>query len=289
MQTQTQKQLNTIDDGFRHVHKEIDKSKKTITHYISSSDSNRYGQVLPVNGFDETEYRKNPLVYFNHGADDVLGTLTAQQKLEFLIGKNLWTKVDKENYLMVKTEFRSDKSNDFAMDVFDLNVSGDLNSWSKYWYPISEPYMKDGFMKVDSWGIYEYSSVFIPVDSNAVNDLSINKNMLEMVHSDRMKNFLSKNVVDKTVDINLQELIKSLQQEINSIKESNKNNLTIDEVDKKISKYITQYNSTLKENLLGIVGDSVASSIIEKLQLNKLEEVIEAKVVGAIRTITGKL
>lgn len=272
-----------IDDGFRHVHKEIDSTKKTITHYISSSDSNRYGQVLPVEGFDETEFRKNPVVYFNHGADDLFGTLTAQQKLEFLIGKNLWTKVDKGNYLMVKTEFRN---SDFAMDVFNLNESGDLNSWSKYFYPITEPQYKDGFMTIDKWGIYEYSSVFIPVDANATNDLSQNKNMLEMVSTDRMKNFLAKHTTEKVIDVNVQELIKPLQEEINSLKEKSEKAITNEQINKLMLDSFKQYNKQLSEMIPGIVGGKIVDAL-NKIGLNNLDSVIDGKVAGAIRKVTG--
>lgn len=278
--------FNTVDDGFRHVKKEMNDKEKSITHYISSGDSNRYGQILPIEGFQENEYRKNPIVMFQHGTSDMFVTTPAKEQLDFLIGKNLWTKPD-GNYLLVKTQFAD---TELANDIYMLNKGGFLNAWSKYWYPISDPEYKDGFLHVAEWGIYEYSSVLVPVDSNAVNDLDVNKNMLSMVHSDKMKNFLVKNTVEKTVEVNLQELIKPLQEEINLVKESAKNNNENlkKEIDHKILNSIKVYNKTLLDTVPGIVGDKIVDAF-NKNGLNNIDNKIKTIVAGAIKDVMGRV
>lgn len=286
MKNQLQHNFRTVDDGFRHVHKEMNDKDRTIKHYISSGDSNRYGQILPIEGFQENDYRKNPIVMFQHGTSDFFTTTPAMDQLEFVIGSNLLMHKE-SNYLLGTTKFRK---GDVADDVYEGYKMGWLNAWSKYWYPISEPEFKDGFLTVNQWGIFEYSSVLIPVDANAVTDLDANKNMLSIVKSQVMKNMLSKNILDKSVDVEIEKLIQPLKDQINSLKDEHEKykKEVSKEINDQIFNSIKLYNKQLSETLPGIVGDKIITQL-NKIGINNLDNVIDNKVAGAIRKVTGIL
>lgn len=294
-----QNQINTVDEALRHNFQEIDKDNRRINHYVSSGSANRYGQILPIEGFDETGFRKNNVVLFQHGTSDTIVTTPAKDQLDFIIGKNLlFTK--KNNYLMASTQFRKEGQSQVADDVYNMNTEGFLNAWSKYWYPIPSfdnvQQNKDGTITVDKWGMYEYSSVIVPVDENAVNNLEITKNMLSVAKSDLMKNFLSKQAVENKIDKSItfggdpngfiagSDPLDDLKDELAEIK---KNSLTIEQVNEQTLKILKQYNSKLRNTLLEIVGDTVAQSLNQSI--NNLDSIIDNKVVGAIRKVTGRL
>lgn len=295
------KNLITVDEGYKHVYKEINDKDKTITHIISSGDSNRYGQVLPIDGFNENEYRKNPIVMFQHGTNDMFTTTPARDQLEFIIGSNEWLKPKNENYLMAKTKFRS---GDLASDIYEGYKNGWLNAWSKYWFPISEPIYKDGFLTVEEWGIYEYSAVFVPVDSNAVTDLDVTKNFLSSARSQILKNVLSKNAVDKTMELEIDKIIQPFKNELDLLKKeidqlSNEAKNTGDENKKLINQLkkdiegstfetLKQYNKKLSETIPEIVGDKIVDSL-NKIGLNNFDSIIDNRIAGAIRKITGRV
>ena len=304
-------EIKKVDYGFKKVHKEINDTDKTIKHFISSGDSNRYNQVLKIDGFNEIEYRKNPVVMFQHGVDDFMTTTPAMDQLDFIIGSNNYLTKD-GNYLLAHTKFRKSKT---AEDIFEGYKNGWLNAWSKYWFPISEPYMENGFMVVDNWGIFEYSSVIIPVDSNAVTDLEANKNFLSVVKSDLVKNVLSKNIFIETTDQEINKLLDPIRTEIKNFNDqSNKLNDEIQELKKGLNEdkikrmiddeiknsknefkkdlsneifiNIKRYNNQLSDSLPGIVGNKVVEQL-NKIGINNLENVINDKIAGAIRKVMG--
>lgn len=291
---QLHKNLITIDEGYRHVYKEINDKDKTVTHIISSGDSNRYGQVLPIAGFDENDYRKNPVVMFQHGTSDMVVTTPARDQLEFVVGSNEWLKPKDGNYLLAKTKFRNSA---LASDIYEAYKNGFLNAWSKYWFPISEPIYKDGFLTVDQWGIYEYSAVIIPVDANAVTDLDTTRNFLSSASSPILKNFLTKNLVDGATNLEIDILLKPLRDELNELKEMNKRsgeNLTetLNKLKKEIEdrnfESLKLYNKKLSETLPEIVGAKVVDAI-NKTGMNNLDQYVDGRIAGAIRKITGRV
>ena len=165
-----QKPIRPLFSLLRNSVQEIDEQKKTITHYISCGEPNDYRQVLTPAGYDDTRFRKNPIVLFQHGLNDFFSTTPARTQLDFVLGRN--TKISMEgNYLKAETEFRTDENAAFASDVYNLYKLGFLNGWSKWFFPVSEPRTggngSDGYTYYDKWGIYEYSAVFVPVDGDA--------------------------------------------------------------------------------------------------------------------------
>lgn len=273
---------------FQNVYSETDKSKKTITHYITSGDPNRYNQVCSISGYDDTDYRKDPIVLFNHGDADILGTLPAVNVLDFLIARNQWV-VGDGNLLKVKTEMRN---SDLANELFELYDNKFLNSWSKHFFPISAPREYDGKVYYDSWGMYEYSACFIPVDNNATTLGTSLENMARLVKSPLLRNAVDNLLIKNKIetDADTQKLINEIKT-INEAFESFKNDFSQyktnaeKEKNESIKNAINQYNQIMSKKILEIVGN--VNSIADTVK--NMPQLVTNCVAGAIRKAQGKL
>ena len=58
------KALNFLDCG--HVEKEISANERSITQYVSTHSVDRDNDIVLAKGIDLKNYRKNPVVLFNH-------------------------------------------------------------------------------------------------------------------------------------------------------------------------------------------------------------------------------
>lgn len=171
---------------------EVNQSGKTIRHYISASEPNDYGQVLDPAKYVDKRYRNNPVVLFQHGTSDYMTTTSVSEQLKFLIGNNnkLYTEqVNGVNYLFAETAI--DEDSEEAMDIFRLYAKKFLHAWSKWFFPIGKVSYDEtnNHIIYDTWGIYEYSAVYIPVDGLAVGNETY-ENAMHEVHSDFAKNML---------------------------------------------------------------------------------------------------
>ena len=144
----------------RTVTKEIDSDALTITHYISTSSPDRYGEIMKPKGCDFSGCRKNPVVFFGHRSRDLP------------IAKNEKIIIDESGVLAV-TKF---DTSDFAKEIFRLNSEGFLNSWSIGFVPKKMKSQKlnindkeQDYMCIEEWELLEYSSVPIPANPDAVN------------------------------------------------------------------------------------------------------------------------
>ncbi len=155
--------------------KEIDTDALTITHYISTSTPDRYGEIMKPEGCDYSGYRKNPVVFFGHRSRDLP------------IAKNEKIVIDDSGVLAV-TKF---DTSEFAKEIFRLNAEGFLNSWSIGFVPKK---MKNQKLKVndkeqdyrciEEWELLEYSSVPIPANPDAVNL------MMKEIKSEKVKEII---------------------------------------------------------------------------------------------------
>jgi hypothetical protein len=280
-----QKIIRPLFSLFENSVQQINDGKKTVTHYISGGEPNDYGQVLNPNGYDDSRYRKNPIVLFQHGLNDLFVTTPARVQLDFILGKNSFISVE-GNYLKAETEFRSDDKSDFASDVFNLYKLGFLKGWSKWFYPISEPRAENGLMYYDKWGIYEYSSVFIPVDEDATTRETSLLNAFESVRSEPMKKYFMHSLVSqKTGDdddaVKFINEIKNIKDEINKLKDNDSKN----ELGKIADESIEKYHKIIMPRL-----EHFAGSI---KQLNdfrcNLEALVENAVKNSLKTALGKI
>ncbi len=145
--------IKTKEIGCAEIVKEVNKEDMIITHYISTRTPDRYDEVMNPKGCDDTEYRKNPVVFFGHRARDLP------------IAKNIKLSADDYGVIAV-TKF---DSSEFAKEVFRLNTEGFLNSWSIGFVPMEQPEVKDKYLYYERWKLLEYSSVPIPANPDAVN------------------------------------------------------------------------------------------------------------------------
>jgi HK97 family phage prohead protease len=167
--------------------KEIDTDALTITHYISTSTPDRYGEIMNPKGCDYSGYKKNPVVFFGHRSRDLP------------IAKNEKIVIDDSGILAV-TKF---DTSDFAKEIFRLNAEGFLNSWSIGFVPkkmkskrLNVNDEEHDYLYIEDWELLEYSSVPIPANPDAVNlmlkevknekvrDIILEINNLSTLHKD---------------------------------------------------------------------------------------------------------
>lgn len=133
-----------------------------ITHYISTTTKDRYGDVVNPKGFNENNFRKNPIVLFGHDGHRIP------------IAKNLWLKSEEKGVLAL-TQF---DNSPIGKDMYRLNKEGFLNAWSIGFIP-NKQYQKeekdndgkivDKYNYIDEWELLEYSSVPIPANPDCIN------------------------------------------------------------------------------------------------------------------------
>lgn len=181
--------------------KEIDERDMTIVHYISTVTPDRYNEVMNPDGMDDSDFRKNPVVFFGH------------RNSGLPIAKNLWLKKDGFG-VIAKTQF---DSSDTAREVFRLNKEGYLNAWSVGFMYNGEPEYRDGLYYVSKWKLLEYSSVAIPANPDCLNL------MLKEIKDAAVRNVLSgelrntgDNVQNQSEDIG-----RDLIERINLLEEKN--------------------------------------------------------------------
>src|SRR3990167_7387199 len=104
MQRRYLKGENMIKRIFDSEERGIDEKEGTLTAFISTNTIDRYREVLDPEGMDATNFRKNPVVLWEHNYD-----LPP-------IGKALWTKRDGDGVIS-KVKFAD---TDFAQEIFSL-------------------------------------------------------------------------------------------------------------------------------------------------------------------------
>lgn len=174
--------------------KEFDKNERSITHWISKKSVDRGGDVVLPEGIKTSNYKKNPIVLFNHHPF-------------YPIGHNAWLKT-KDDGKLAMTKFGTTT---FADDIFQLNVEKVLNGWSIGFIPNKWDF--DEKSKVTTYTdieLLEYSSVSLPMNQDAVTE------GLKMVKSDVVKNILS----EARENYEIKSILASLQGEIKTLKET---------------------------------------------------------------------
>ena len=172
------------------IEKEIDTKERSVKHYISKKNIDRGGDIVLPDSINEKNYKKNPIVLFNHNMD-------------VPIGKSLWRKTTDEGVL-AKTQFGSTP---FADDVFQLNKEGILNAWSIGFIP--NKWEWDEEAKITTFTdieLLEYSSVSIPMNQDAVTE------GLKMVKSMEIKSILEKQAKESEMKTQIESFHKELKE-----------------------------------------------------------------------------
>lgn len=185
---------------FRHSIIETDDVKRIIKHFISSNQVNDYRQLLDPKKYEDKMYRLNPIVLFEHGGSGFFGAASVSESLNYKIGKNNKCWVEEDGgivYLAGETEFRTNQE---AVDIFNMYKGGFMNAWSKFIKPIGKPKWDDenNMIIYDTWTQREYSAVDLPVDGFAVGSETY-ENALSLVKSEMMKHRLTNRAIDVSV------------------------------------------------------------------------------------------
>jgi HK97 family phage prohead protease len=139
--------------------KSFNDDEMTITHYISTSTPDRYGEIVNPFGMDDTNFRKNPVVLFGHNSRNLV------------IGKNISLVADEYGVKAI-TKFAD---TDTGRDLYKLNRDGFLNAWSIGFLPVGEitkkydDKTKETYSYIEKWELLEYSSVPVPANPDAIN------------------------------------------------------------------------------------------------------------------------
>lgn len=209
--------------------KEFDRSKRSITHWISKKSVDRGRDIVLPEGIKTNNYKKNPIVLFNHHPF-------------YPIAHNGWLKT-KDDGKLAFTEF---STTPFADDIFQLNVEKVLNGWSIGFIPnkwdFDEKSKTTTFTDIE---LLEYSSVSLPMNQDAVTE------GLKMVKSDVVKNILSEareNFEIKSIVNSLKDEIKSLKENYGALKEHSDSSILkdVEKLEVEMLEFKNQVNRILK-------------------------------------------
>jgi hypothetical protein len=146
----------------------VDREERTIVATVNTAAIDRYQTVILPDGARLDNYRKNPVVLYNHRDD-----LTP-------IGRNLWVKMSRGR-LVAKTRFLPEGKDGLADKVFDLYDLGFLNAWSIRFNPFESgaptpeeirkrPDLAGARCIFRVWDLLEYSCVTLPGNPEAVRE-----------------------------------------------------------------------------------------------------------------------
>lgn len=149
-------------------------SSMTVRHVITTGTLNRNGQKVIQAGGDLSEYRKNPIVLFNHDS--------SEPAIGRSLGQDFERKLDR---WVAETEFAP---TEFGRELWALYSGGFMNSWSIGFKPTVDPEYerdKDGELSAivfPKWALWEYSAVPMPANPDAVNMALREKKISEATH-----------------------------------------------------------------------------------------------------------
>jgi len=243
--------------------KDINEKERSIVHYISTRTIDEYKEILMPDGVDTSKF-KAVLWMHSLGWNWISDVVPPPSAL--VIGKNLWFKSD-DFGVIAKTQFAQTELGD---EIFRFNKEGLIKSWSVGWRPKDKKEVNDetGITTYKTWYLYEYSSVIVPANADAVNL------MLGMTKDFRLKNVLNKE--KETIEIK-NELngykteMTNLKSLIDEVKNSNNNSAEITQLKEEIEQ--------LKLKLTDKVGKAKST--------DKSKWVQEA-MAGALSELTGK-
>ena len=213
--------------------KQLDKTERSITSYVSAKSIDRDNDIVIPEGIDLVNYKKNPVVLFNHD-----WRIPA-------IGTSLWQKADSKG-LLAKTKFGSTP---FADDIFTLHIEDILKAWSISFYPKKWVFDEDKKLTTFTESeLLEYSSVNIPANPDALNEAK------RMVKSVEALTLIEKTNLDVSIQLQIKEIenvVKELQSAFAELKEAKEVDFIndIEKLESKVSKIEKTLESTLVENI----------------------------------------
>lgn len=172
--------------------KEFNKNERSISHWVSKKNVDRGKDIVLPNSLDQKNYRKNPIVLFNHNVN-------------YPVASNAWLK-SKEDGVYSKSIFATTP---FADDVYTLNVEKVLNAWSLGFTPVKWEFdEKSNTTTFTNIELLEYSNVSIPMHQDAITE------GLKMIKSDIAKNILT----DARENYEIKATLSSLKSDIEELR-----------------------------------------------------------------------
>lgn len=131
--------------------KEYDEAERTITMVGSTETADRVGDIVKMAGVDLTNYKKNPIILFNHDYDKPIGKALDVQVID--------------NKLVFKIQFAD---TDFGREIYYLLKNGYMNASSIGF--IGKEYEPNDFGGITFTKIelLELSIVSVPCNPNAI-------------------------------------------------------------------------------------------------------------------------
>lgn len=269
------------DSELEFINARIDKNERSVVFTLITDKFNRNGWRFRANGVKLENYKKNPLVLFNHGPRDFLGIKGPDTVLNYVLGTSPWQNVEGTD-LVCKAIFNK---RPFTQDVWNSVVEGDLPAWSAGMNPI-EPYddtmirnETDGTIDFLQSELVEISKVLIPADPDAVN------NMLGRAKTTEFKNFL---VNEFSMNM-LKSELESLKTELTNLKNAISKEgeyISKAEAESIVISVCKKYDKIYATKFTEIVGQL---KNLQELKVNNLKTSINEMVTGAISTIKGKV
>ena len=146
--------------------KKIDEDSKEIEAVVSTEDIDRYGDIIIQDGWDFSDFEKNPVIFADH-----------RYSVEKIVGKAVdWRVENQKLYMTIKfnTDFQ------LGADVFSMFKNGFLNAFSVGFVPIEAGYeQKEGkdIFVIRKAKLLEVSAVGIPANPNAL-QLAMRKGLI---------------------------------------------------------------------------------------------------------------
>lgn len=164
--------MSQIIRAFGAVVDDVDASERSVVAKISAGDIDRHRTIISSSGVKFENYRKNPVVLFEHGKSIQRGSLP--------IGRNIWIKSDGKGTgrILAKTRFADD---DFSQLLFSFYKDGTMRGWSISILPEeasvpsrdeirSRSELKDCELIYRASDLLEYSAVSVPSCASALSD-----------------------------------------------------------------------------------------------------------------------
>ena len=135
-----------------HIEKEVSAKERSITQYVSTNSIDRDNDIVEAKGINLKNFRKNPVVLFNHNRD-------------LPVASSMWQKADDVG-LLTKTTF---SKTPFADDIYTLHLEKILNAWSIGFMPKKWDFDEDSLVTTfTDIELFEYSSVTLPANPEAL-------------------------------------------------------------------------------------------------------------------------
>lgn len=254
------------------VEQKADDKEQSITHFISTPDLDRGGDIVDPHGVDDTDFNKSGTVLFNHNYN-------------FPVAKNLWLK-KQDDGVLAKTKFGSTP---MAKDIFTLHKEGILNSWSIGFMIDHEKQhaaeWKDGKFYINFLKLFEYSSVSVAMNPNAIDTV---KSMVKSIQIKEEFERLDEEEKVKAAILGYSKELAELREYIKGLAELNAalgNFKTIDAAFTDIKAEIKTLSEKIATNAVKDAGETVGTKKLVTIDLKSLAGDI---VTGAVSRITGK-